>query len=173
MDQKEWWELSGTCPVRDWQLASQSAVHWIAGRREFCRAHFSLLQLTQGIVAWMERNDRKMHFKAVHMKVIPDIVLWRCETLCFSSYSTIIFLFLSIYYLPSALQRRYWVSFLCVVTSVGISYDAIFKSTWFWPNLVLLDVTDKFNPDLFGMCLTADILPVAISFKIISVSMCQ
>lgn len=87
------------------QFALQTAVHQTAGRREFCKACFSPLQPTQEVLAWMEKNDRKMHFRVLHMKAIPNVVLGRCETLCFSSCSPILFLFLPLYYLPSALPR--------------------------------------------------------------------
>lgn len=39
------------------QLVLQTAVHNTAGRREFCKACFSLLQLAQEVLAWMEKND--------------------------------------------------------------------------------------------------------------------
>jgi len=89
------------------EFVLQTAVHRTAGRREFCKADFSPLQLTQELFACMKRKDRKLHFRGVHMKVIPDIMFERCECCCFSSCSLILVLFLPLYYLRSALPFLY------------------------------------------------------------------
>lgn len=118
------------------QFVLQTAGHKTAGRREMCKARFSPLQLTQEVLAWVGKNGRKLHFRALHMKAIPDVVLGRCNPLCFSSCSLILFLFLPLYHLPSALPRSslgtisVWHSHRASGDFVGCNYQKHLLLAW-------------------------------------------
>lgn len=77
-----------------------AAEHRAAARRELFEAHFSPLQLTQEVPAWMEKNDRKVYvLRVLHMKAILNVVLGRYGALCFSVHQFCFFSYASITYL--------------------------------------------------------------------------
>lgn len=115
------------------QLVLQNAMYKNSWHTEVLHSMFQSTAVTWEVVAWMEKNDRKLNFRAVNIMVIPGVVLWRCENLSFFCYSPIIFLFLSMSYSPSALPRK-----LLGTISIRCPFSQDFVGCNFKKQLVLM-----------------------------------